>query len=816
MQIVKLILKGYKRLFLSHINKIEYTPTSKINLILGTNGGGKSSLMKELSPLPADMKEFEEDGYKEITIIHNNDNYYLTSGVVSNNKHSFKVNDIELNPAGTKKVQLSLVKEHFNLTPDIHTVMLGLKGFTSMSVMERKNWLTNISTVDYTYAISVYNKLKQRNRDIVGAIKISQSELSKNTSSILSTEDKESMLLDITMMKDLIKSLLESKTNISNKISIDNRFITETIEVANNLIKNSIKLDNINPRNIDNAIYSTINAIKNYKTTIVKLETTLKELNYLENTVSFNNIELETMIVNKREEITKLTDSLYLDIDIKNITEYKTLFEYTYSKIYEVLLEISSNTVDDYTINEYKIDMQDISNMKTTINTNIVTINKLELDKSNMEHNREHNGIECNKCGNQWSIGFNETEYNYLIKKINEFTNKNIELDKTILDIKNRTDVFDKKLDSIRTIQNMFTDINLKPLQSTFKYLNDNSNIMLSPNKTIDLLNNINNDLELWKEYPYLYNELEELYKTKKVSDEKIAIELRHHNANKSKIEEEYHSIKTELWTNTKNLEIYEDYKNKLNKMNDVYKILCNFVKASNSNNKIDIENYRLAIINETVTMLDMEVSKLENKITESNYNERLIDDNKNKVIELNKRKDVTDKLIDCMSPANGLIGKSITNFLNVFTKDMNEIINSIWNYNIEILPCNITDTNDLDYRFEVLVDNRNKIDDVSKTSSSMQEIIDLAFKIVSMKYLRMENSYLLLDEFGRTFDTVHAKNAYDIVDILANSSFSNVFIISHFEGTYGRFKNADISVLNNENLLLNKDIEINKVMKIS
>ncbi len=816
MQIVKLILKGYKRLFLSHINKIEYTPTSKINLILGSNGSGKSSFFKELSPLPADMKEFDEDGYKEITIIHNNDIYYLTSGVVATNKHSFKVNDIELNPAGTKKVQLSLVKEHFNLTPDIHTVMLGLKGFTSMSVMERKNWLTNISTVDYTYAISVYNKLKQRNRDIVGAIKISQSELSKNTSSILSTEDKESMLLDITMMKDLIKSLLESKTNISNKASIDNRFITETIDMANNLIKNSIKIDNINPRNIDNVIYSTINNIRSYKDKVIELETTLKELNYLENTVSFNNIELETMIINKREEITKLTDSLYLDIDIKNITEYKTLFEYTYSKIYEVLLDISSNTIDDYTMNEYKVDMQDISNMKTNINTNIVTINKLELDKSNMEHNREHNGIECNKCGNQWSIGFNETEYNYLIKKINEFTNKNIELDKTILDIKNRTDVFDKKLDSIRTIQNMFTDINLKPLQSTFKYLIDNSNIMLSPNKTIDLLNNINNDLELWKEYPYLYNELEELYKTKKVSDEKIAIELKHHNANKSKIEEEYHYIKTELWTNTKNLEIYEDYKDKLNKMNVVYKTLCNFVKASNSNNKIDIENYRLSIINETVTMLDMEVSKLENKISESNYNERLIDDNKNKVIELNKRKEVTDKLIDCMSPSNGLIGKSITNFLNVFTKDMNEIINSIWNYNIEILPCNITDTNDLDYRFEVLVDNRNKIEDVSKTSSSMQEIIDLAFKIVSMKYLRMEDSYLLLDEFGRTFDTVHAKNAYDIVDILANSSFSNVFIISHFEGTYGRFKNADISVLNNENLLLNKDIEINKVMKIS
>lgn len=820
MQIVELVLKGYKRLFLSHINKIVYNPTNKINLILGTNGGGKSSLMKELSPLPADMKEFEEDGYKEITIIHNGDKYYLTSGVVATNKHSFMHNGLELNPAGTKKVQLNLVKEHFNLTPDIHTVMLGLKGFTSMSAMERKNWLTNISTVDYTYAINIYNKLKQRNRDIIGAIKISQSELSKNTSLIINEEDKKLILEDISKIKEVIKLLLESKTLNKDIRSIDMDFINTTITSAYRLLEIANKTYNrtfeVNPKNLDKLIYNITNTLPIYEEKIKTLAKTLEELEYLEKTVSFDNDGLDSIINKIKERLKKIDDSLYLDINVNKIMEFKIIFEHTYSKIYETLLIIVENTIDEYTIDNYKKDVNTISDLKSDIVRNTNIINKLELEKANMEHSRDHNSVECNKCGNIWSIGFNEKDYKYTVNKINDFIEKNNTIDKTILDMKNITDIFEKKLDAINVIRNMISDKNLELIQPVFKYINNNANILNNPNKAIDILNNINNDLNSWIEYPYIMEELNETLVLKKTSDEKIAIELKHHNSNKLKIEEEYFDIKKKIYDDTKYLEHLKDYKNILNKMREIFNILIKFIQTSNGNTDCEVENSRNILINETITVLDMEVSKLENKLNESLYNERLIADNKNKVIELNKRKEATDILIDAMSPSNGLIGKSITNFLNVFTKDMNEIINSIWNYNIEILPCKITDTNDLDYKFEVLVDNRNVIEDVSKTSSSMQEIIDLAFKIVSMKYLKMENGYLLLDEFGRTFDTVHAKNAYDIIDILANSSFSNVFIISHFEGTYGRFKNADISVLNNENLLLNKDLEINKVMQIS
>ena len=116
MRINKLILVNYTRFSLNTISKLIYTPKHKTQIIGGSNGSGKSSLMSELSPLPADINRFySEDGYKEIDITHNGKHYLLISGKEGRLKHNFIVNDIELNQGHTKKVQLQLVKQHFNI-----------------------------------------------------------------------------------------------------------------------------------------------------------------------------------------------------------------------------------------------------------------------------------------------------------------------------------------------------------------------------------------------------------------------------------------------------------------------------------------------------------------------------------------------------------------------------------------------------------------------------------------------------------------------------------------------------------------------------
>ena len=201
--IKELILTNYDRFFLNNIESIEFRPKQKLQLLLGTNGSGKSSLLSELNPLPINKNDFT-NGSKEITIEKDNNIFKLKS---TSNKNSFILNNTELNDGGTKTVQLNLVKEYFNLTPKYNNIILGTEKLTAMSTNERKNILREMSTVDYSYGIYLYNTLKQELRDTVGYLKLMQIEMNNDISNIVNDEDILILKNDITKCKNMIDSL---------------------------------------------------------------------------------------------------------------------------------------------------------------------------------------------------------------------------------------------------------------------------------------------------------------------------------------------------------------------------------------------------------------------------------------------------------------------------------------------------------------------------------------------------------------------------------------------------------------------------------
>ena len=91
-------IHGYIRLAYSGVKMLEYTPQEKIQLIIGTNGCGKSSLIKELSPLPANHHEYIKGGYKVDEWLHGSSRYLLSSRFTeTGNEYSFLKDGVELN-----------------------------------------------------------------------------------------------------------------------------------------------------------------------------------------------------------------------------------------------------------------------------------------------------------------------------------------------------------------------------------------------------------------------------------------------------------------------------------------------------------------------------------------------------------------------------------------------------------------------------------------------------------------------------------------------------------------------------------------------
>ena len=70
MRIIELELHKYIRLAFSAVETIVYRPELDSQIIIGSNGSGKSSLMSELNPLPVPKNYMLPGGYKRVEVEH--------------------------------------------------------------------------------------------------------------------------------------------------------------------------------------------------------------------------------------------------------------------------------------------------------------------------------------------------------------------------------------------------------------------------------------------------------------------------------------------------------------------------------------------------------------------------------------------------------------------------------------------------------------------------------------------------------------------------------------------------------------------------
>lgn len=799
MFIRKIELYKYKRFFLSQVDHFVLEPKSNIMIIAWGNGKGKSSLLSCLNPLPADIKnDYKEDGYKYIEILHRGKEYIISSNKLEKGKHSFIVNDVELNPGGTKKVQLELVQQHFNITPAINEILLGNTRFTTMPYTVRKHWFSLLSTVDYTYAITVYNNLKNRHRDIAGGIKLTQVEITKLSSNVKSKEEIDKLTKDREILEKYISYITSlyvhtEDTNVDTSI-LDT--LKSTVNTLNSNLDSSINSYKI--EDYDKELYLLESNINNCNK---QIESVNKQLSTLDDKLS--NIDINTIDTNRRDIITKI-------LNIRSNNKYKVNL-YNIRNIY--------NKIDNgyKVIKEYLNELNDL----TRVETSLEAIEALRIDllakeqhlqlanrKLNLyqseydtlsKFNTEDDITSCPNCNHKFHI-------HYDVNKIQILTDK-IKAGITYIDTKSKEyttlqQQYNTMLDTKRIIDN---------IKSLFKndnelysiYLDIQSNIDYNTNTVsiLTLLDTYRNNLYSLLPFTELYTKLKELHYNKKKLLEIESIKRQYNISNYKLLEDELVNV-----TKTKN-EYLKQHTDLLETKKKVIKIIDNYNRLKQLLKSIK-HIYKRSILQERNKHYNLLIQELKSILVE--YDQQLlqihqssnqIDKYSKQLEDYKQREKILSILLTKLSPSEGLIAKSINSFLNVYIQEMNHIINSIWSYNMELLPCEITDENDLDYKFKVRVNNDEVIEDISKLSSSMQEIVDLAFKIVFIKYMNLSDSPLILDEFGRTMDATHRDTAYNIIDRIFSTNFNQIFLVSHFESMYGRFINADMVTLDNETI---------------
>ena len=808
MIITKLILHNYKRMFLNDITHIAYTPKSNIQILLGQNGSGKSSLLEQLTPLPpAIKKDFKDSGYKEIYITHNDQNYILRSELGSG--HSFKLDNIELNTSGTISVQIQLVEYHFGITPHIQQVLIGKKQFTNMSYTERKRWVSEMSSIDYSYPIMVYNKLKQRYRDIVGSIKHLQANIVKVKNTTLPDDVINSLIRDRKHFIILIDHML---TLIDHTVTVGS--LDSSVSSVESIVSDIGKMTSYT-----DTLDSMKDTLSKY---IAKLELTKEYLKSLYSDLSDltkqNNLGNSSEYISSKKEIESQIDGILSKHPLRKLTDIESIYKYVNDNYMDMVSLVSK--LDEFSgLDITKKDITSINSKLASLETSIYNytkrINKLEERVEHLKmHASDDNLVECPKCTHKWNPEYSKEEYDNCLLELSKYS-------KLLESSKDSFNKLTDELDNIKKVRLFMEDF--------FKYFNYSSDtryileyIRTSPEYKSS------GYLGLFHVFERVCSELKTLYpiislrsKLSEVNAKLLEIEqaiviTKTNNDNtlntiKCNIENTRNSIRI-LENNIKN--ISKDISSKVNrdsKINEL-KRLIKVVYSIKNNNLVFEQNNELK---KGISILREELVSIDNNIRLHNERETLLIDYQKDLDDLNNREKLLKITLNELSPNQGLIAKSISSFLNKFIQDINSVISTIWGYDMEILSCDLGN-DDLDYRFRVLVNNDETIEDISKTSSGMQEIINLAFKVVFCRYMGFIGYPLTLDEFGGSFDAHHRITAYEALQNTIINDFSQVFIVSHFESMYGRFGNADVSILGTVGVDTDTIKKYNEVVHIS
>ena len=144
MRIVSLTLRNYLPFAESAIRELHVTFHEDVQLVIGSNGSGKSSLVKQLTPYPPVRSIFTKNGFKSLVLKRGETYYRLeTEFEKPSSPHLFFEGDNEenLNIGRTTQTQVELIQEHLGITPLIDNLMMNRYTFPRMTPSVRKEFL---------------------------------------------------------------------------------------------------------------------------------------------------------------------------------------------------------------------------------------------------------------------------------------------------------------------------------------------------------------------------------------------------------------------------------------------------------------------------------------------------------------------------------------------------------------------------------------------------------------------------------------------------------------------------------------------------
>lgn len=814
MFITKLVLHKCKRFVLRGIDTFEISPTMKTQIILGTNGSGKSSLLKiGFTVMPAEARDFHRGGYKLLHVLNNGSNYELRNDFSAKNPiHSFVCDGEELNIGHTGAVQKELIREHFGMTQELHNVLTGQLKFTEMNSVERRDWITMLSGADFEYVIKLHGRVKRAVRDTAAVIKHLSGRLVTESAKKI---DEESFNTMRQQSEETHRKLIKLHQN-SNREGLMNSFaeydrmyrdyVNEIDSILIAMEKHRCNM----PVTVNSTdIGAVAEVMDNLRSRVKMLEAALHEVEaqYQEVDKQLYDIgELEGVDPKVlREQLTELENRIErlqseysenVNPDRLPINDY---FGDIVNQVVQLLHQVNTNdeSITDRSVVAAK--QTELSELQNKLMAGTARISELEYRLNHIQNCRAINCPNCNHTFKEGVNGDEEESIRQLLNKGYAFKQsmdaKILEVSEWIKDARAAEGVM-TELYAIRDrnpdLVELWTSIANAGGFSKGRVLAKQCGIFIQ-----DVLTNSRIQVARREMAPIL-DRLEQLRQLDGSSQLRSVanslgarvIDLKEHLMEAKRQLAEVTVFHQNLIAAYEFSEKAHSYKEQLDRLLDE---MVRFTVVE----EIDIQ----------VRRHQAQLGLLEQSLAEAEIQMGIVNDLNRSLEEAKSEEKALIELEKLLSPRDGIIAEQIMVFINTFIDAINNVIAKVWGYNLALDRLDIED-GELDYKFPMYIHStEDPIPDIQFGSDSQLDIVNQAFRLVVYKFLELNGYPLYLDELGRTFDEVHRLNlTLALKDLMEDDIYSQIFLISHsFEGQ-NSYPNCQIAVIDDSHVSLKRE----------
>lgn len=816
-------LYKFQGMWLNKIQRFTLSDIKRYQLILGRNGCGKSRLIRVLSLMAPVKTDFDITGYRTLVVIKDNVNYKLHC---VRTKASFKCtieeDGVVIHDSVNTQVYNSVIKELFNYDKDIHDLITGKVLFTKMRTPERKKWFSILSESDLTFALDYYQKARTHLRDFSGAIKtikhnigILQPKVIDNREELALTKARiENMQAEITGLDIKIGTIkADPSITLDTLVNVEKRLSTLTTE----LLSTDVTVNRVyHTYTEEDVLVKLAELDATHRIRMSELSDLVKRIEHCGKIKNIDLDKVRSLITELQQQIvdnqTNIAFTPLLSLSETDLTSAASLLQHLHPIMTKAMFSLSDVSQPEHLDNITPELVLAIDNAAKEINICTNSLSRLNERLDTIDHTCE---IDCTLCGGRFKPGVKADTRDKVLSGIAHFEQKMTQCQTLHDSLVSRYNRYLVAFNNVAAAKNMLAEMTTNPaieLLSDFLYKQDA--FSTTNPKALAGLNAFKQDIDLAitnvklvtrKTKVELDASVIEANQTEdytELNDKRTALEAQVESCTKAQIH----------WRGV--YDLIKESTARLKRLYDLDGEIADTLTLQETIGDTLVNNEHVNILSQTRSdvwdVLIATKQRFEDMDRERVRLENLEDD----LTALTTRHDAAKQIVNALSPDGGILAKYLYQSITKVTDIMTGYINSIWGYEMGVMPCSV-DGNELDYKFPFYANDISQVtDDVSLGSKAQQEVINFVFMLSVYRAMHLDGYPLFLDELGSGFDEGHKPSMIEFIKSLIESGHhSQVFMVSHDPETHFQLSHADVCVIDTNGITLpavyNKNVNI-------